>query len=155
MEPLSILAGLTIGLHMATVHIPHKDYQNDINPGLYVSHNETGLTVGTYHNTLRRTSVYITKSINTGTVLGQQTSVVVGGITGYKRIESTELRHDANCDPYIYTNVEGVSKHSVSPFIALSTTLPTVQGITPRITLVPPASNAGSTAIHLSMEHKF
>jgi hypothetical protein len=155
MEPLSILAGLTIGLHMATVHIPHRDYQNNYNPGVYVSHNETGLTVGTYHNTLRRTSVYVSKSFDTGTLLGQQTSIQLGGVTGYKRVEWDEKRYDTNHRPYMYTMMEGCSKYNIAPLIAFSSTLPEVQGITPRITLVPPVQHTGSLAIHFSMEHKF
>lgn len=155
MEPLSILAGLTIGMHMATVHIPHRDYQNDINPGMYVQHTETGLTVGAYHNTLRRTSVYVTKSFNTGKLFGMQTNVMLGGITGYKRIESYNLQDDSTGHPVWVTFEEGVSKHSVAPMLAASIELPSMQGVTPRITLVPPSSNAGSTALHFSMEHKF
>ena len=105
MEPLSILAGLTIGMHIATVHIPHRDYQNDINPGMYVQHTETGLTVGAYHNTLRRTSVYVAKVFNTGKLFGMQTNVMLGGITGYKRIETYVYHSSLSINPSIHQSI--------------------------------------------------
>lgn len=68
-----------IGLHMGSVHLPARDY-NDFNPGVYVV-NKTGQIAGGYYNSQRRASFY----------LGQQfqvydpVSVIVGAVTGYDR----------------------------------------------------------------------
>jgi hypothetical protein len=85
---LAGLAGLTLaafapaasaetwGLHIASKHIPAKRYNNS-NPGAYYRSDENW-TVGAYHNSLRRNSVYAGYTLEHG-----RFGVTMGGVTGY------------------------------------------------------------------------
>jgi hypothetical protein len=173
MEPISFLTGLTIGLHMATLHIPMRENQANFNPGIYVESTQTGATFGLYRNTLRRTSFYLGETFDVFRVVNAQVSMTLGGITGYRR-------HDTSCvelgpgyylppgapvdvahmyymsSPSRYCVEEGASKTYVAPLVTLSVKLPeVVKGVTPRITMLPQMRAGGSSAVHLSLEHAF
>jgi len=66
----------TMGLHLASVHSPSKNFNNS-NPGVYYR-SDDGWTGGVYRNSLRRTSAYGGYTWEYG-VLG----LTAGGATGY------------------------------------------------------------------------
>lgn len=49
----------TIGMHVGTHHSSNIYCDNGENPGLYYSHEETGITLGTYRNSCGRQSLYV------------------------------------------------------------------------------------------------
>jgi hypothetical protein len=67
----------TVGLHLASVHVPQRHF-NNTNPGLYYR-NDAGWTAGGYRNSLRRTSAYAGYTWEYG-VLG----LTAGAVTGYQ-----------------------------------------------------------------------
>ena len=67
---------VAFGLHLASIHIPHNDY-NNINPGLYYRM-DSGWTAGFYRNSIRNESVYAGY-----TVTWRFLDVTFGGVTGY------------------------------------------------------------------------
>ncbi|NKI94465.1 hypothetical protein [Rhizobacter sp. SG703] len=64
------------GLHIASKHIPAKRYNNS-NPGAYYR-SDDNWTIGAYHNSLRRNSVYAGYTLEHG-----RFGVTMGGVTGY------------------------------------------------------------------------
>lgn len=159
-----LLQGLVLGLHLASIHVPANDHQNNFNPGVYVR-TETGLTVGVYRNTIRRTSVYFGQAFT-----HDRFSLLVGAVNGYK------LRKDpADCaslgfDPSVYNecyNISGATRHEWSPLVAASVALPVVGGVTPRLTYLPKLKGhepenmiirdkaKASHTFHLSLEKEF
>ncbi|MBC7955398.1 MAG: hypothetical protein H7Y33_05975 [Cytophagales bacterium] len=66
----------TIGLHVASHHMPAKTYNNS-NPGIYYRHEE-GWTAGVYRNSLRKNSVYAGYTWKFGIL-----DVTTAGVTGY------------------------------------------------------------------------
>ena len=75
--PASALAG-TVGLHLGSVHLPKKDF-NNVNPGIYYRW-DNGATLGTFYNSERRQSVYAGWSWQWGWA-----GLTAGAITGYRR----------------------------------------------------------------------
>lgn len=75
--PASTLAG-TVGLHLGSVHLPKKDF-NNVNPGIYYQW-DSGVTVGTFYNSERRQSVYAGWTWEWGRL-----NLTAGLITGYRR----------------------------------------------------------------------
>jgi hypothetical protein len=73
------LTGVVIGLHVASAHIPQGN-ENNFNPGIY-ARMPSGLTVGTYYNSVRRQSFYAGYTYD----LFGPVSVTVGGVTGYNK----------------------------------------------------------------------
>lgn len=73
-----LAAGQSVGLHLGSVHLPKRDY-NNANPGAYVRFGN-GLTLGGYYNSERRPSFYAGYTHSFGPV-----DVTVGAITGYER----------------------------------------------------------------------
>jgi len=71
---------VTVGLHLASVHIPSYSYQNNFNPGFYARF-DNGVTVGSYYNTLRRASIYAGWT----TPEFAYVSVTAGVVTGYQK----------------------------------------------------------------------
>jgi len=67
---------LTFGLHLASVHVPARHF-NNVNPGLYVR-TDAGWTAGAYENSLRRTSAYVGYTWEHG-----RFAVTGGAVTGY------------------------------------------------------------------------
>jgi hypothetical protein len=141
---VDLIAGLTIGLHLVSVHVPGAGLQ-DINPGIYV-YDRAGFTAGVFRNSVDRTSVYAGWSYDVTPF-----KFTVGAITGYQRRRictqvMTASGPVADCAPY-----GGGTTHPISPFVSPSVALPSVLGIVPRISVMP-AWLGGSTAFHLSVE---
>src|SRR5438045_253932 len=59
---------VTVGLHLASVHLPKRDF-NNTNPGLYVR-TDGGWTAGAYRNSLNRTSAYAGYTMEWGRLAG-------------------------------------------------------------------------------------
>lgn len=140
-------AQTTMGLHLASVHIPARDYQHNVNPGLYVKADTTWLpvTVGAYRNTLGRNSVYLAGVLERGPF-----ALAVGAVTGYQR--KTEAV--ACQSPYanVCTRSMGVSSGLLALMFAPSVRLPTIGGATPRLSIIPSLGRGTSTVLHLSVE---
>ena len=147
---MDLLDGFIIGLHLASVHVPAHDWQDNFNPGIYAQHVDTGITLGTYHNTLGRQTVYAGWTYNWGPA-----SVTLGAATGYKK-ETKEVPCSAEWAKYYSrcTMTLGQSKSALVPMLAPSVKLPTVLGVTPRVSFIP--GLAGSANVfHLSIEKTF
>lgn len=140
----------TIGLHLASIHAPARDFHRNTNPGVYVI-TDNGLTFGVYRNTLGRTSVYAGVTIDSGPF-----SLTVGATTGYQKRAEHGKCYDGvpdlglGCD-----NVMGVSNGVLLPVVSPSIRLPAVAGITPRISYIPSLGAGSSSAFHLSVEREF
>lgn len=126
----------TVGLHLGSAHFPARDYQNNVNPGVYVRL-DGGATFGIYHNTIRRTSVYAGWTWEAGPL-----ALTAGVVTGYKR----------HCDAQGVCY--GSSRHSVMPMLSPSVRLPEIAGYAPRISYIP-SIGASSSVLHLSVERQF
>jgi len=66
----------TWGIHIASKHVPAKNY-NNVNPGVYYR-SEENWTGGIYRNSLRRTSAYAGYTFEYA-----RFGVTMGGVTGY------------------------------------------------------------------------
>lgn len=117
----------TLGAHVASVHVPALKNQNNFNPGAYVVA-PNGVTVGAYHNTMRKTSVYVGYLAHF-----KYADVLVGGVTGYKK----ELGR------------------AVMPLVAVSHAFDEVLGWHPRVTYIPKATPKATHLLHLSLEINF
>ena len=148
---LDLIAGLTIGLHMASVHVPALDTQNNTNPGLYAM-TESGWVVGAYRNTLSRTSVYGGHVFTHGPF-----SLTVGVVSGYQeRTEVVDCAAIGRPDMQQCWHRVGFSRGALTLLASPSVRLPQVFGVTPRISYIPKVGGpARSHAFHLSLEHKF
>lgn len=71
-------AETTYGMHLATYHADRKAGYDEINPGVYVMHNQ--YTAGIYHNSEGRTSYYAGY-----TVPVWKFDVTMGVVAGYAR----------------------------------------------------------------------
>jgi hypothetical protein len=156
--------GITVGLHLASVHVPAKDGQNNTNAGFYLR-SAAGLTAGVYENTLRRTSLYAGKSFALGPV-----DVVVGIVSGYQRkcterteqigtrLPTTPPGHVTGPPVAVYATQQecsGFARGWLTPMVAPSVALPfALFGATPRLWVIPSVS-AASSVLHLSVEHSF
>lgn len=67
----------TFGLHVASIHAPRHDL-NNTNPGLYFR-SDSGLTMGAYLNSYRKTSAYIGYTHEWGDF-----ALTAGVISGYR-----------------------------------------------------------------------
>lgn len=144
---IDLLTGITIGLHVASVHLPQADYLHDINPGVYATTTQ-GITAGVYRNSFQRRSYYLGYTLNYGPF-----SLTAGGITGYQ-MKNVPCIGDRAGKGYTYC-YDGNSRGAVGLLVAPSVRLPTFAAITPRVTLLPQFTAKGHTVIHLSIEHKF
>lgn len=70
-------AAQTIGVHVASQHIPYKQRYNNLNPGLYYRTDE-GWVGGFYMNSLTRPSIYVGRTFTRGGF-----SLTVAGVSGY------------------------------------------------------------------------
>jgi hypothetical protein len=124
---------LTIGVHLVSQHLPAREGQNNVNPGLYVR--ADGWTVGGYHNTYSETTVYAAHTLTAWRGLE-----VVGGIAyGYQY-------HTVAGREY------GASRGAFTPMAGLTYAPPLrVLGLQPRIWILPPTPK-NSGVVHLSME---
>lgn len=156
---LDLLTGLTIGLHLASVHLPHDAALSGVNPGIYVRA-ANGVTVGAYRNSLGRPSAYAAWTLED--IGDTPFSLTAGAITGYVK----KTKHfETPCPGYLHTEqitymcsaheTQGGSSHDVALLLAPSVRLPELAGITPRITVLPKVSSNGITTVHFSLERKF
>jgi hypothetical protein len=82
---IALLAGATstfagtVGLHLASIHIPYRSAYNNVNPGIYYR-GDAGWTAGVYHNSLSKTSVYAGYTLQYG-----RFGLTAGGATGYQQ----------------------------------------------------------------------
>jgi hypothetical protein len=72
------LAG-TVGLHLASIHMPARGAYNNVNPGVYYR-GDAGWTAGVYYNSLSRASVYAGYTLQYG-----RFGLTAGGATGYQQ----------------------------------------------------------------------
>lgn len=136
----------TIGLHMASLHIPNSGLQS-FNPGLYYK-SQDGITVGAYRNSLNRLSVYAGLTIENGPF------ALTGGILyGYQRRSVCTTRPAWYGGTTTACEWSDGSPGAFLPLFAPSVRLPSIGGISPRITLMP-GFRGSSTAIHLSLERE-
>lgn len=127
---MDLFTPVIIGLHLASVHIPARDYQENFNPGIYVV-TKTDSVFGVYRNTLDRTSFYFGQNFHKGPF-----TLTVGATTGY-RIKGQY----------------GFSKGPLALMLAPSVQLPEVFGLTPRVSYIPKIGRSnGSSVLHLSIE---
>lgn len=124
---------VTIGVHVGSAHLPAKDGQNNVNPGLYIR--AEAWTVGAYHNTYRETTVYAARTLMTW-----RGFEVVGGVAyGYQF-------HTVAGREY------GASRGAFTPMAGLTYALPVrLLGAQPRLWLLPPTPK-NSGVVHLSLE---
>ena len=138
----------TFGLHLASVHIPARPDQNNFNPGFYLK-TEDGLTVGVYHNTLRRPSIYFGMTAESGPF-----ALTLGVTTGYQRRRRGVACQDINRVGKGCWYDTGSARGALQPFLSPSVRLPQVAGITPRISFMP-GFGVSSSVLHLSVEANF
>ena len=140
---------LTIGLHVASVHIPSISGYNDFNPGLYLRESSYGATAGFYRNSFSRPSYYVGW---TGTL--KPFSIMLGAVTGYEKRKVMGGGGGITCLPDALPNTcwhyEG-NGHAVEPMIA-----PSVLIGPARIWFIPKLiASMDASVIHLSVEHSF
>lgn len=76
---ISSHADLIVGAHLATAHT--SDGLQDVNPGVYVQDQATGIGAGIYYNSFKRVSAHVSRAFCTDSGIW---CVNVGAITGYK-----------------------------------------------------------------------
>lgn len=129
---------LILGLHLYSLHLPEREWQNNVNPGLYVRSAE-GWTAGFYRNTLRRQSLYLGKTIP----LTEWADLTLGGVSGYER-------RWVKCDrPNFEGCYLGMGSGKIKPLIAPSLHY---EGI--RLSWIPGTAGS-SNVLHLSIERSF
>lgn len=138
----------TFGLHLASVHLPARPDQNNVNPGFYLK-TEDGLTVGIYRNTLRRTSVYAGLTAEAGPF-----ALTLGVTSGYQKKRRAVSCESINMKGNHCWWDTGSSRGALQPFLSPSVRLPQVAGITPRISFMP-GFGVSSNVLHLSVEGSF
>lgn len=141
------IASLVIGVHLASVHFPQEPYQNNNNPGWYVK-TQSGLTLGTYRNTINRDSFYLGQTFS-----HEPFSLTLGIISGYQKKE-----YEGKCtngyvskpgQPCYIGNTPGAIAPLIVPSVLLWDTM--------RLSLIPglPGVKNSHNALHLSLEYKF
>jgi hypothetical protein len=154
---------LIIGLHMASIHLPAKDGQNNTNVGGYICEAE-GLCIGGYRNTLSRNSFYISQRIAAGPI-----DVHPGFVSGYQK-KCTE-GYRKNGETVTVTHVgsttitatspilersdicRGHTKGAITPMVTFSYAVPfKIFGVTPRIFYVPAVEKSGSHVLNIAGE---
>ena len=159
---MGALAALTLGVHLASVHIPARAHHHNTNPGLYLRVDSgplPGITAGAYRNSLGRASLYAGHT-STWRLGGQAVELTLGAVSGYRRQCTSYTVHRFAADGSTIvrsteSTCQGATGAALAPFIAPSVALPVqLLGITPRVTLHG-AARGSSTAIHLSAERAF
>jgi len=138
----------TVGLDLASLHIPSGKGMRDINPGLYVE-TDSRLVAGTYLNSLGRMSVFAGASVDRGAV-----SLTAGLVYGYQRRQINCTTAWVGQTP-VLGRVCGESdgmRGAIAPLLNPSVRLPAIMGFTPRVVLVPPWSRGSSAVLHLAVQ---
>lgn len=113
----------TYGLHVGSHHFPNEG-RNNFNPGAYVKF-DNGATFGGYRNTINKATFYAGYSVEFGPL-----GVSLLAATGYKELTG----------------------YTITPMIVPSLKLPSVWGVSPRLSYIPKAEKAKSHVLHLSIE---
>jgi hypothetical protein len=160
--------GMTLGAHLYSLHAPQLQQRN-ANVGVYLRSGDW--TTGAYRNSLGRLSLYATHAWP----LAGPVELHVGLVTGYQRVQVTvpcesvaerlgisvgEARAAERERRYSCWEATGHGRFAIAPMASLSTALPTLAGVTPRLTYVPPLRIRGlgvsrSHVLHLSIEGRF
>jgi hypothetical protein len=125
---MDLLSNIVLGVHLASVHVPSYNEQQNFNPGLY-ARLENGVTIGSYRNTYNKTTVY----------------------AGYTTPEYYKISLTATLASGYQQEIH---KGYLTPVLAPSIRLPEVGTISPRITYIPGLAGK-SNVFHLSLERKF
>lgn len=139
-------AQTVVGLHLATLHLPARDY-NGVNPGLYIK-TENGFTAGVFENSVRRLGVYA------GLTIEQDDGpfALTGGlIYGYQRRVAHCVAVSVMGDPHaqVCGTTDG-SPGALAPMLN-----PSVRFGFARLTVIPPWFGAKSVGLHVSVERGF
>lgn len=148
---LTTFAAVVIGAHLYTPHFggdgdtPESLRVRDNTPGLYIR-TESGLTAGVVRNSLSRTSFYAGQ---TWTTDNGRWSLTIGAMTGYQYHNvygqhACRTGYTSTADnPCMYRY--GKTNAVLRPLIAPSVALPTIVGLTPRVSLL-------GKGVHFSLE---
>lgn len=109
-----------VGVHIGSHHAPARDFRN-FNPGVYVRWS-SGITMGGYYNSERRTSLYAGYTHQWGSF-----ALTAGLITGYER-------------------------RAVMPMLVPSVRLGAIGPATMRLAILPKLEKRGATVLHLMAE---
>jgi hypothetical protein len=74
------LAAIAIGVHIGTWHARNDHGLRDFNPGIYARADRW--QIGVYHNSIRRTSLYVSYAVP----LTERVSLNIGAVTGYQHM---------------------------------------------------------------------
>lgn len=138
-------ASLILGLHLVSHHSDEKDYQNNVNSGVYAECD--GWTAGAYKNTYSRLSVYGGYVFRHGPL-----ALNLGLISGYRKKQG-----QAYCPPDSHHRPDiglpctrgGIADYAVIPMIAPSVTVGPV-----RLFYLPRVGEA-SSVFHLALQQEF
>jgi hypothetical protein len=147
---LDLLSSIVFGVHLASIHIPAHEGQQNFNPGVY-ARMESGVTVGTYHNTLGKQTFYAGYTVERGPF-----ALTPGLASGYQRSQypaPCSKAQTAAGSTHCWYTTPG-SKTYLMPMLAPSVRLPAVLGVTPRVSYIP-GLGGSSNVFHLSIEAKF
>lgn len=131
---LAILTSLAPGLSQATTYGLHLGSRhdapgfNDSNLGVY-AYFDSGLTLGTFENSVSRQSVYVGKTWQYPLTQRVDAALTLGAITGYDR--------------------------AVSPMLVPSLALEFAPGLRLRSAALFKVNKTGANAIHLMLEKEF
>lgn len=159
----------TMGVHLASLHVPARDGQNNTNPGLNFT-SDSGVTVGVYRNTQRKTSPYFGMQFELATGRYGSVDVLAGVVGGYQRkctdfmvqtgsYTTVETRDDGSTVTSKWPVLEqrqsctGFSRGYFTPMAAPSYRPPfAFLGATPRLTYM---TNFRRHVAHLSADWSF
>lgn len=144
---------VVFGLDTVSHHFPSSERLSNVNPGLYVRRD--GLSAGAYRNSFSRASFWVGYTLEYGAF-----GLTLGAVTGYQVRTTT---YDYPCGsvtpPYstcrLTVHDKGNTRGAVGAMVLPSVALPELYGVTPRLSLIPKFTAAGSTVVHLSLEHTF
>lgn len=150
-------AETSVGVHLGSVHVPAKDYQRNLNVGLYLR--VDSWSVGGYRNTLGRNTFYVAGHYPLGYGFGAS----LGLATGYQRrcqdsteiVTSTQEKDGATYTQktkVTTTTCAGFSRGAVAPLAGI-TYQPAVSFMSfkPRVWFSP-GMKGSSSVVHLSVE---
>ena len=154
---LTALAAVSIGLHIASQHVPEYEYHEQKNVGMYVQADR--VLVGAYRNSLGRDSIYAAYAHP----LGHGFELLAGAASGYMKkchsVYTTETTVEKMGSTLITTvsttGMEFCSGHGrgyLVPVAGLTYTAPfKVLGASPRVWAVPGTKDSASV-VHLSLQ---
>ena len=144
---LELLSGFVLGLHMTSAHIPMKEGYENFNPGIYARF-ASGVTVGTYANTLGKQTFYAGWTVERGPL-----ALTIGFACGYQRTKTMGTCAHSGFQLFQATcQYDGRgTKAYLTPMLAPSVQLPEVRSVIPRLSYIPGLAGS-SNVFHLSVE---